>query len=100
MTEEKLARFSSKINTSLDSLCTGCQYCLGCPKDIEIPKYMDAYNMYILSNKDEEIANRLKWHWGMDTKKAEECIACGMCEKKCTQHLPIIERLKFVANIK
>ena len=100
MTEEKLTRFSGKINSSLDTLCTGCQYCVGCPKDIQIPKMMDAYNMYILSNKDERISSRLKGHWGIDIKDAAECISCGICEKKCTQHLPIIERLKYVANIK
>ena len=35
----------------------------------------------------------------MDPKFAEDCIACGQCERKCTQHLPI-ERLKHIADIK
>ena len=100
MTVEKLSRFSAKISSSLDTLCTGCQYCVGCPKDIQIPKIMDAYNMYLLTNTNERISSRLKGHWGLDTKDAAECIACGICEGKCTQHLPIIERLKYVANLK
>lgn len=99
MTDEKITLMSNKVNQSLNSLCTGCQYCEGCPKDIDIPKYMDAYNMYILKKKDVEITNRLKWHWSMNTKKAEECIACGKCERQCTQHLPIIERLKYISKL-
>jgi uncharacterized protein len=99
MTDEKLASMSKLLSSSLDKLCTGCAYCTGCPKDIQIPKLMDAYNMYILKNDNNEITNRLKWHWSVDPKTAEECIACGKCERQCTQHLPIVERLKHIAGI-
>ena len=99
MTEEKIIKMSKQLNTSLDALCTGCQYCKSCPKDIDIPKYMDAYNMYVLKGDSEEITNRLKWHWGLDSKGAGECISCGKCERLCTQHLPIIERLKYISNL-
>lgn len=99
MTEEKLEKMAKQLNESLDTLCTGCQYCKACPKDIEIPKYMDAYNMYILQKENKAIQDRLKWHWGMKAKKAAECIACGKCEKLCTQHLPIVERLKYIASL-
>lgn len=99
MTEEKLQDMANMLSESLDALCTGCQYCNVCPKDIEIPKLMDAYNMNILNKDPKAVVNRLKWHWGMNTKKAAECIACGKCEKLCTQHLPIIERLKHIENL-
>ena len=99
MTEEKINRMAKMLNDSLDSLCTGCQYCNVCPKGIEIPKYMDAYNRYILSKESNKINNRLKWHWGLKAKKAAECIACGKCEKLCTQHLPIVERLQYIAQL-
>ncbi|MGE4283794.1 MAG: aldo/keto reductase [Clostridia bacterium] len=99
MTDEKLRAMAKKLNESLDSLCTGCQYCKGCPKDIEIPKYMDAYNLHILNKKDKEISGRLNNHWGISKEGAAECIECGKCEVQCTQHLPIIERLKYIANL-
>jgi predicted aldo/keto reductase-like oxidoreductase len=99
MTDEKLAKMSSMLNSSLDTLCTGCQYCKGCPKNIDIPKFMDAYNMYVLNGKPQAITDRLKNHWGVDSKRAAECISCGNCEKLCTQHLPIIERLKYIENL-
>jgi predicted aldo/keto reductase-like oxidoreductase len=99
MTEARIETLSNKLNSSLDKLCTGCSYCTGCPKDIDIPKLMDAYNMYILKKDNKEITNRLKWHWSLEPSVAATCIACGKCEKKCTQHLPIIERLKEIASL-
>ena len=100
LTEEQLNKMAEKLNRSLDSLCTGCQYCMPCPQGIEIPKFMDAYNMHILGKSDKEVIDRIKGHWGVKKKRAAGCIACGRCEELCTQHLPIIERLKFMASVK
>ena len=83
---------------ALNNLCTGCSYCKGCPKELPIPQYMDAYNQMILTGKKEAIKDRLNNHWGIAGELAKECIACGKCEKQCTQHLPIIERLKEIAE--
>jgi uncharacterized protein len=99
MTEERLAKYTEKLNSSLDKLCTGCSYCKGCPKDIAIPKMMDAYNQYILKKDEKAIAGRLKGHWSVPVEQAAECIACGKCERQCTQKLPIIDRLKHIAAI-
>lgn len=99
MTPEKMKKLNTHLSSSLDTLCTGCGYCNSCPKGINIPKFMDAYNMYILEEKDESIAYRLKYHWGLKKDLAKECISCSKCELACTQHLPIIERLKYISNI-
>lgn len=80
---------------ALNNLCTGCAYCKHCPKDIDIPKYMDAYNEKLLGNN---MHDRLKYHWQIPASLAAECIQCGKCEKLCTQHLPIIERLAEIAG--
>ena len=77
-------------------LCTGCGYCNHCPVGIEIPKYMDAYNEKILGSS---IVNRLRKHWKISIKDAGKCIKCRKCENLCTQHLPITERLKVIAEI-
>jgi ferredoxin len=59
---------------------------------------MDAYNQMLLKGEgDDPIGNRLKWHWGIDRSVAGKCVACGKCEKACTQHIKIIERLKEIA---
>lgn len=84
---------------TLNDLCTGCSYCKGCPNEIPIPKYMDAYNHMILTGEKNSIQDRMNNHWGITKEKAEECIACGKCEDQCTQHLPIIERLREIAAL-
>lgn len=80
-------------DAALDSLCTGCQYCLPCPRDIPIPKMMMAYNGSVFGSPKDSL-NELKWHWHLDKAVAADCIACGACEQRCTQHLPIIRRLE------
>lgn len=101
--EEKPAREIAKEyegrGVSLNDLCTGCSYCKGCPNDIPIPKYMDAYNHKILMGDKKGIKDRMDNHWGISKEKAEECIACGKCEEQCTQHLPIIDRLREIAAL-
>lgn len=96
-TAQEIVKEYENKGVALNNLCTGCSYCKGCPKDIPIPKLMDAYNQKILTGKTEEITDRLKYHWGIPAEEAAECIACGRCERECTQHLPIIERLKEIS---
>jgi predicted aldo/keto reductase-like oxidoreductase len=82
------------LKTAFADLCTGCGYCLPCPVDIPIPKYLDSYNQLILTDGDRQaVLNRYRMHWNITPQQAKECIACGDCEKRCTQHLPIIQRL-------
>jgi predicted aldo/keto reductase-like oxidoreductase len=87
-------------STSMEGLCTGCGYCEGCPENIPIPQYMDSYNQSMLNpEKSNAIADRLNMHWGIDAKGAGKCIECAQCEANCTQHLPIISRLKEISAL-
>ncbi|MFP4140512.1 MAG: aldo/keto reductase [Planctomycetota bacterium] len=95
---EHVRKIEQKLLDSFDDLCTGCGYCLPCPEGVPIPKLMDVYNQKILGAEDQ-MGGRLKWHWGMGPEAAGVCTMCGACEKKCTQHLPIRERLKEVAKV-
>ena len=89
----------SHITAGFEGFCTGCGYCLPCPSSVEIPKMMDAYNQRILEGNDKAIAERLKWHWGLSPDLAAACVQCGECEDKCTQHLPIRERLELISKV-
>lgn len=94
-TESKLDEIKKQLSSKMDTLCTGCQYCTGCPQDIEVSKYMLAYNESILKS-GEDCLNMLKWHWGISQENLANCVECGICEGKCTQHLPIIQRIKDI----
>ncbi len=97
LSQSKLDEIQSKLFSSMNELCTGCRYCEYCPKNIEISKLMIAYNQNIIKNQ-EEGENWLKYHWRISNDQAKSCIECGICEGKCTQHLPIIKRLKEISN--
>lgn len=95
--EEKIAFIKSKIEKEFDSLCTGCNYCAGCPQQIKINQLMLAYNQYVLTGNSvaglRQYMNDV-WRYTEEVKFA--CKKCGICEKKCTQHLPIIERIEVI----
>lgn len=95
---EEVAKMYEHKGVSFNNLCTGCGYCDSCPVGIPIPKYMDCYNHKIFLGNDKAIDDRLDAQWGFGREKAKDCIACGKCERACTQHLPIIERLKEIGD--
>ncbi len=71
--------------------CTACGYCMPCPGGVDIPTVFHVYNE--LAKTDHQ-----KWLYALmcegPGKDASKCIECGMCEPKCPQFIPIIEKLK------
>jgi len=99
-TEAELTAVKAKALVSFEGICTGCAYCDDCPQNIPIPKFMDAYNQKYFNEEggDDPISSRLRWHWNLERSLAAKCTECGKCEKACTQHINIIERLKEIAG--
>lgn len=97
------------INQSLEEnrrlaelYCTGCNYCMPCPNEVNIPenfRLMNLHRLYGLTDHARFVYSRLsnpeKPKRG---KKAADCIECGECEPKCPQNIPIIKQLKEVAE--
>ena len=105
LTEEEkeiLKKVREIINADIYIPCTSCRYCEpGCPKKIAIPDYFRLYNDY---KRGGEVYLPIHWniyHQLIATHgKAVDCIGCKQCERKCPQHLPIIQYLKeFAENI-
>ncbi|MDL2216671.1 aldo/keto reductase [Desulfovibrio sp. OttesenSCG-928-M14] len=100
-TLERIEHIRTRISQDLDSLCTGCQYCNGCPQGIEIYKPMLSYNTFILSRGDTQgFLEDMEVAWRLPPAHIFDCIECGLCEEKCTQHLPIRERLAHINGIR
>lgn len=75
--------------------CTGCRYCMPCPKGVDIPGIFHYYN---LSSIEKKSTTRKEFARNMGLRKdscmASQCIKCGKCEKHCPQHIAIQEKLQ------
>ncbi len=75
--------------------CTGCRYCMPCPKGVDIPGNFYFYNQAFTESKG---AAQRSFFQAMGLRKdpgfASQCIGCGKCEQHCPQHLPIRQHLK------
>jgi len=111
LSEEEWAQIQrnlSEVKALADLYCTGCNYCMPCPNDIDIPRnflLMNYYRVWGLRDFAKERYAQLK------EKKvrredgteeiveawAEACHSCGKCEPKCPQKIPIPEQMKEVA---
>jgi predicted aldo/keto reductase-like oxidoreductase len=84
--------YESKINIG----CTGCKYCMPCPKGIDIPDMFQLYNQYLLFNKPVNDALFYQGNIIARGTGANQCIDCGNCKKHCPQQLEIPELMKKV----
>ena len=91
---ELIRRVKEAINSSMKIGCTGCNYCMPCPKGVDIPATFRAWNRMYTENKR---GARHEYVQTVGLRKepafASQCIKCGKCEKHCPQNLPIRESL-------
>jgi uncharacterized protein len=80
--------------------CTGCSYCMPCPNGVNIPGNFSAYNNY--SMFDQKLYARGMYALTLlglmhgERSDASLCKNCGVCVKKCPQHIAIPAELKEV----
>jgi len=81
--------------------CTGCNYCMPCPQGINIPHnflLMNYHKIYGLTDYARREYGKIGKGEKLKEKKAEECVECGLCEKKCPQKIEIRKQLKETAK--
>ena len=93
--EEILREVVKAINEKMKVGCTGCGYCMPCPKKVDIPGTFSAYNkLYtdgkFIGLKEYVMCTVLR----KDSTSASNCIECGKCEQHCPQHIEIRKELK------
>ncbi len=85
-----------KLKKMADLYCTGCNYCMPCPKEVAIPKIFERFNrgrvygLWENAKKAYSDLGNVQWDKG---NKADSCIQCGVCEEKCPQKIPIRKHL-------
>lgn len=83
------------INSGMKVGCTGCGYCMPCPKNVDIPGTFAAYNRIY---SDGKLAGLREYFMCTAMRKnptaASNCVDCGKCEKHCPQNIDIRNKLK------
>ncbi|MCR5214596.1 MAG: aldo/keto reductase [Eubacterium sp.] len=91
---DTIEKVRSSINETVKVGCTGCRYCMPCPKGVDIPGIFRAYNTMYTENKFagfREYAQTVAL-----TKEptfASQCVKCGKCESQCPQGIAIRDML-------
>jgi predicted aldo/keto reductase-like oxidoreductase len=86
------------LNRACKIRCTGCNYCMPCPRHVNIPGCFSAYNTsfsmgFILGMQQYTTSITITAEkWGSPA----QCVKCGKCESHCPQNLPIIRHLEEV----
>lgn len=93
--ETLLQNVVKAINAKIKVGCTGCRYCMPCPKGVDIPGTFAAYNRkYTEGFKAAFMEYFMCTAMRKDSSAASNCIECGKCEQHCPQHLEIRKELK------
>jgi predicted aldo/keto reductase-like oxidoreductase len=92
VTARLILKETDKIN------CTGCGYCMPCPRNVNIPGCFSAYNASYAQGFFEGERN-----YFMNTAVlsktphlASQCIHCHKCEKHCPQNIKISDMMSLV----
>lgn len=78
--------------------CTKCGYCMPCPNGVNIPRNLELYNIAIAYNKPD-VSRESYSRWMPKEQRASACAACGSCEEKCPQHIPVKEYMPRVHDL-
>ena len=98
LTQEDRAVYSKvveAINENMKVGCTGCRYCMPCPKGVDIPGTFAAYNRMASDGYWKALTEYFMISGiRKDYTGPGNCIGCGKCEQHCPQHLPIRQELQ------
>ncbi len=93
--EDMLQSVVKSINAKMKVGCTGCGYCMPCPKNVDIPGAFAHYNRkyaegWFPAMKEHIMCTALR----KTPTSILNCVGCGKCEKHCPQNIPIREKLE------
>lgn len=87
------------INQKIKVPCTGCGYCMPCPKGVDIPGAFRCYNVsfaegYKTGMREYLMCTTMR----SNPTNASRCIGCGKCEQHCPQAIEIRKELSNVTK--
>ena len=98
--KQLLAQVVRAINEKVKVGCTGCGYCMPCPRGVDIPGTFNAYNRryrdgWFQALREYFMCTTLR----QNSAAASQCIGCGKCEAHCPQKLPIRQHLQEAQKV-
>lgn len=102
--ESCLERISNLLHGKIAVPCTSCRYCCdNCPKGLDIPVLLSAYNDFrdetaALGDSNLAVWRLLRLKAMPEDKQPGACIGCGNCTAHCPQALDIPEYMKEMAS--
>lgn len=100
--EKELAlieKIKDELNKNMIVPCTGCRYCMPCPRGVDIPGIFAAVNKVPAEGK---FAGLKDYFMGTaireNSSAASMCVKCGKCETHCPQSIDIRNQLEKAAK--
>jgi len=95
--KELIEKIKNEFTKKIVVDCTGCGYCLPCPKGVDIPSALSSRNDMAIFGGAMVVIQYLMITMD-NNSSASKCIKCGICEKKCPQHIDIMNELEITKS--
>jgi len=79
--------------------CTACRYCSECPRELDIPRILAAYNDIKITDNDFQRGGTVKKLLSADNTDPRECVNCGTCTRHCPQNIDTPQIMDDFAKI-
>lgn len=76
--------------------CMYCGHCAPCPQGIDVAAVTKFLNLAVAQ---KSVPETVREHYGVLAHTANECAACGACERRCSFQVKIIENMKKAVEI-
>ena len=94
-----IAKAKQAFMESIKTPCTGCGYCMPCPRGVDIPTCLSCYNDTVIAGRLKAMsAYMMQTGFKRKPQVASLCNGCGACEPKCPQNIPIPKEIKHTAR--
>ena len=95
-----LESIKAELEADIQVPCTGCGYCMPCPKGVMIPSCFAAYNQAFCDGRIHALITYIMTtSLGERPGFASQCVKCGKCETHCPQHILIRDELENAAAV-